>query len=318
MKLVVLDGFSENPGDLSWEGLAAFGELTVYDRTPEALVAERLRGADIAFTNKTLLPREIIEGCDSLRYIGVLATGVNVVDTVAARERGIPVCNAPGYSTMSVAQLAVGFLLEIATHIGEHSRALHEGAWTKNPEFCAGLYPLFELADKTLGILGFGAIGQRVSRIAGALGMRVIAHSRRALPGTVQDGAELVTLDRLFAESDFLTLHCPLNDESTGIINAARIAAMRDGAAIINTARGGCVISEDIARALTDGKLSWYAADVFNHEPILADEPLLGQPHAILTPHFAWATREARERLMEITVSNLRAYLDETPRNVVN
>ena len=318
MKMVVMDGFSENPGDLSWAGLAALGELTVYDRTPPAQRAERLRGVEVAITNKTVFDRALMESCDSLRYIGILATGYNIVDVEAARERGITVCNAPGYSTMSVAQLAVGFLLEIASHIGEHSRAVHEGKWTQNPDFSFWSYPLIELAGKTLGILGLGAIGQSVAKIAQALGMEVIAYRRSGAPGTVENGVRLVTEEELFAQSEFLTLHCPLNDESAGIINEKNIGKMRDGASVINTARGGCVVPADVRAALDAGKLAWFAADVSEKEPIPADDPILGSPRAILTPHLAWATLEARTRLMDITVENLRAYLDGKPQNVVN
>jgi glycerate dehydrogenase len=318
MRIVVLDGYTANPGDLSWEGLEALGELTVYDRTPPSLTAERIRGAEIVFTNKTRLDRAHIEGAECLRFIGVLATGFDIADGCAARERGITVCNVPAYSSNSVAQMAVGFLLEMATHIGEHSRAVHGGQWFKSPDYCFWNFPLFELAGKTLGILGFGNIGSRVAAIAHALGMEIIAFRRRAVPGSSEDFVRFVTLDELFSGCDFLSVHCPLNESSKGILNAANISKMRDGAAVVNTSRGGCAVSADVAAALRSGKLSWYSADVAAAEPISADDPLLGLPNAILTPHIAWATKEARARLIEISVSNLRAFLDGKPQNVVN
>lgn len=318
MRIVVLDGSTLNPGDLSWASLEALGELTVYDRTKPEELPERLKGAQVAYTNKTAIPREALEAAESLKFISVMATGFNIVDVEAARERGIPVSNAPGYSSDAVAQMTMGFLLETALHIGEHSRAVHEGRWVTCPDYCFWDYPLFELAGKTLGILGCGAIGRRVAHMANAFGMRVIGVNRSAAPDTAEDGIQFVTLDTLFSESDFLTLHCPLNAQSAGIVNAAALSRMRDGAVLVNTSRGGLVVPEAVVAALESGKLAWFCSDVSVTEPMAADDPYLRAPNCILTPHIAWAAKEARERLMRMNAENLRAFLDGHPIHVVN
>lgn len=318
MRIAVLDGYALNPGDQSWAALEELGELTVYDRTARPELDERLRGVEAAFTNKTVIDRAAIERAESLRFIGVMATGYNIVDTAAARARGIPVSNAPGYGTDAVAQLAMALLLETALHVGEHNRAVHEGRWIACPDYSFWEYPLFELAGKTLGVLGCGAIGRRVAALAGAFGMEVLGYSRGAAPGSRRDGIRFVTLPELFARSQFLTIHCPLNRESAGLVNAENLAKMPPGAIVVNTARGGIVNTADMTAALRSGRVAYYCADVLETEPMAAGEPLLSAPNCLLTPHIGWATREARARLMAINARNLRAFLDGTPQNVVN
>ena len=312
MNIVVLDGYALNPGDLSWEAFEALGNLTVYDRTPPELVAERIRGAEIVYTNKTILNREIIENADALAFIGVLATGVNVVDLDAARERGIPVANVPAYSTPSVAQMTISLLLELCLHVGDHSRLVHEGEWTASPDFCFWRYPLIELEGKTLGIIGLGSIGRAVAKIASAFGMRVIAYRGHG------EGVEMRTLNELLAEADIISLHCPLTADNRHMINAESIALMKKGAFLINTARGPLVDEAALAEALTAGHIAGAAVDVVSSEPIRADNPLLSAPNCIITPHIAWAPYAARVRLMDIAVNNLKAFLAGNPVNVVN
>ena len=318
-KIVILDGYTENPGDLSWEGFEALGEVTVYDRTPHAddEIIRRIGDADIVYTNKTPISRGIIEKCPQIRMIGVLATGYNVVDYAAAKEYGIPVTNIPTYGTDAVGQFAIALLLEICHHIGHHSQAVHAGRWEQNPDFCFWDYPLIELAGKTMGIVGFGRIGQVTGRIARALGMRVIAHSRtereegRAL-------AEYVSLDKLLAQSDVLVLHCPLFAETNQMINKDTIAKMKDGVILINNSRGQLVNEADLAEALNSGKVQAAGLDVVSTEPIKGDNPLLKAKNCIITPHISWAPRESRQRLMDIAVSNCAAFLRGEPENVVN
>lgn len=318
-RIVVLDGYTENPGDLSWEGLEKLGELRVYDRTPndEAEIIRRIGDADIVYTNKTPLTRSIIEGCPGVRMIGVLATGYNVVDTAAARERGIPVCNVPDYGTDAVGQYAIALLLEICCRVGQHSEAVHAGRWERCPDFCFWDYPLIELAGKTMGIVGFGRIGQVTARIAKALGMRVIAHSRterdecRAL-------AEYVDMDTLLAQSDVIMLHCPLFPETERMINRDTIAKMKDGVIIINNGRGPLIDEDDLAGALESGKVYAAGLDVVSCEPIRGDNPLLKAKNCFITPHISWASRESRQRLMDIAVENCAAFLRGEPVNVVN
>ncbi len=320
MKIVVLDGYAENPGDLSWEPLAAFGDLTVYDRTSltdAREVIDRIGDAEIVFTNKTPVPRQALEACPQVQFIGVLATGYNIVDTDAARERGIPVSNVPAYGTMAVAQLAMGLLLEICHHVGEHNRAVHQGRWETCQDYCFWDYPLIELDGKTLGIIGFGRIGQQMGRIARAMGMKVLATGSRP----TEEGraiADYVELDTLLAKSDVISLHCPLFPETKGIINKDAIAKMKDGAILINSSRGALLVEQDVADALQSGKLSAAAVDVATQEPINGDSPLLTAPNCILTPHIAWATRECRQRIMACSANNLRAFLNGAPVNVVN
>lgn len=319
MKIVVLDGYTENPGDLSWEGLRQLGELTVYDRTTGGIAEtiERIGDAQAVYTNKTPLPREVFEACPSIRFVGVLATGYNVIDIRAARERNIPVANVPSYGTDAVGQFAIGLLLEICHHIGHHNQAVHEGAWEKNPDWCFWDYPLIELAGKTMGIVGFGRIGQATGRMAKALGMRVIANDKyesesgRAI-------ASYVDRDTLFRESDVIALHCPLFPDTEGLINRENIGKMKDGVIILNNSRGQLVVERDLAEALNSGKVYAAGLDVVSTEPIKGDNPLLRAKNCIITPHISWAPKESRARLMEIAVGNLRAFLEGETVNVVN
>jgi len=319
LKIVVLDGYTENPGDLSWDGLAALGELTVYDRTPandRAEIAERIGGAEIVYTNKTPIDGRVLEACPNLKLICVLATGYNVVDTSAARERGIPVCNIPTYGTAAVGQFAIAMLLEICHRIGHHSDAVAAGRWTSSPDWCFWDYPLIELAGKTMGIIGFGRIGRVTGGIAQALGMRVIAHDRFRDPGNT--AAEYVDLERIWRESDVIALHCPLLPDTQGIINRETIAQMRDGVIILNNSRGPLIVEQDLADALNSGKVFAAGLDVVSTEPIRADNPLLKAKNCLITPHISWAPKESRQRLMDIAVENLRQFLRGTPVNVVN
>lgn len=312
MKIVVLDGYTENPGDLSWAGLEALGELTVYDTTAPEQIAERVRGAQAVYTNKTPLTRETIEGARDLRYIGVLATGYNVVDVAAARERGIPVCNVPTYGTSAVAQYVFALLLEICHHVAHHAQAVQEGRWTACRDFCFWDYPLMELSGKTIGIIGYGRIGRATAQVARGFGMRVLAYDAHV------KAPECVPLGELLASSDVISLHCPLFPQTEGMINRETIAAMKDGVILINTSRGPLIREADLREALVSGKVYAAAVDVVSTEPVRPDNPLLGLPNCLITPHIAWAPRESRQRLMDIAVSNLRAFVAGKPENVVN
>lgn len=317
MQIVVLDGYAENPGDLSWQGLEQLGALTVYDRTAPADIISRIGDAEIVFTNKTPLTEDVFAACPKIRFVGCLSTGYNIVDCAAARARNIPVCNIPGYGTMAVAQFTFALLLELCSRVAHHSDAVHAGRWTACADFCFWDYPLTELAGKTMGIIGFGEIGRAVGRIARAMGMNVLATGSRP----TEEGlaiARYVELEELLEQSDVVSLHCPLFPQTTGIINEKTIARMKDGAILLNTARGGCLVEQDVADALNRGKLSGAAMDVVSTEPISADNPLLGAKNCLITPHIAWAAREPRQRLMDIAVENLRAFLDGHPQNVVN
>ncbi len=320
MKLVVLDGYTENPGDLRWDALEAFGELTVYDRTAYAespLIAERLADCEIAITNKTPISRATIEACPSLRLIAVLATGYNVVDAVCARERGIPVVNVPSYGTASVSQFSIALLLEICHHIGHHDATVHAGRWQQSPDWCYWDYPLIELEGKTMGIVGFGRIGQAEGRIAAALGMHVLAYDVH--PTDAGRGIGMyVTLDELLAQADVVSLHCNLTPENTGFVNAEAIAKMKDGAILLNNARGQLLNEQDVADALNSGKLAAAGLDVVSTEPVRADNPLLTAKNCILTPHISWAPLESRQRIMDTTAENIRAWLNGKPIHVVN
>ena len=311
MKIIVLDGYVENPGDLSWEPLAALGELTVYDYTAPAEVIARIGDAPVILTNKTVITREIMDACPQVKYIGVLATGFNVVDIAAAKEKGIVVTNVPAYSTQAVAQFTMALLLEICHHVGKHNDAVQQGRWSACRDFAFWDYPLIELAGKTIGIVGYGRIGQATAKAAQALGMKVLAYSRHG------QGEPFVPLDELYARSDIVSLHCPLTAENAGMINRETIAKMKDGVILINTARGGLVNDADLREALLSGKVYAAAADVVTVEPIRADSPLLGLDNMILTPHIAWACYETRQRLMDIAVDNVRQYLAGTPVNNV-
>jgi glycerate dehydrogenase len=320
MDIVILDGYTENPGDLSWEGFEKLGNLTVYDRTsltdPSEAVG-RIGGAEAVITNKTPIPAEVISACPSIKYIGVLATGYNIVDAAAAKARGIPVCNIPTYGTDAVGQFAIALLLEICHHIGHHDGAVKEGRWEKNADWCFWDYPLIELAGKTLGIIGFGRIGQTTGRIAKALNMKVIAHD--TYPNEAgRSIAEYVGLEELFAQSDVIALHCPLFPETQGIISKANIAKMKDGVIILNNSRGPLVVEQDLAEALNSGKVYAAGLDVVSSEPIKGDNPLLKAKNCIITPHISWAPKESRRRLLDIAVENLAAFVKGSPVNVVN
>ena len=317
MKIVILDGYTENPGDLSWEGFEELGELKVYDRTPKEEVIERIGEADAVIVNKTPLDRGVFEACPQIKYVGVLATGYNVIDTKAARERGIPVCNIPTYGTTAVAQMTFALLLEICHHIAEHSDAVKKGEWSNNPDWCFWKYPLMELAGKKMGIIGFGRIGQAVGKLAKAFGMQVLAYDANQNESGKEIG-EYVALDELLAQSDVISLHCPLFPETEGIINKKNISKMKDGVIIINTSRGPLIKEEDLADALRKKKVYAAACDVVSTEPILPDNPLLGCYNSIITPHIAWAPKESRQRLMDVAVSNLKAFADGKWTNVVN
>ncbi|MEG2000689.1 MAG: D-2-hydroxyacid dehydrogenase [Evtepia sp.] len=318
MNIVVLDGYAENPGDLSWDALGALGHLTVYDRTAGKDIIARIQDAEAIFINKVPITAEIIQAATKLKFICVTATGYNVVDVDAARERKIPVCNIPAYSSASVAQMVFAFLLEIASHVSHHSEAVKQGRWITCPDFCFWDIPLIELEGKTLGIIGYGTIGKRVAKIAVSLGMKVLASSRTAHPELETEEIHITDRDTVLQNADFITLHCPQNPESVGLINRNTIAMMKDGVILINTARGGCVVEQDVADALASEKMAYYAADVVSSEPMHADNPLLHAPNTLITPHIAWATMEARTRLMDIAVENLRAFMAGTPCNVVN
>lgn len=311
MKIVVLDGYTENPGDLSWGPLQELGELTVYDRTPPEAVLERIGDAEAIYTNKTVLSRELIQAMPSVRFIGVLATGYNVVDVQAARERGIVVCNIPTYGTDAVAQYVFALLLELCHRVAHHAQAVQEGRWTACPDFCFWDYPLIELSGKTMGIVGYGRIGQRTAQIARAFGMQVLAYD------AFVQAEECVPLDELLERSDVVSLHCPLFPETRHIIRGETIARMKDGAILINTSRGPLVDEAALREALTSGKLYGAAVDVVSTEPVQPDNPLLGLENCLITPHIAWAPRESRQRLMDIAVENLRCFLRGAPQNVV-
>jgi len=323
MKLVVLDGYTLNPGDLSWEELEKLGDLTVYDRTVfdrsnDNLIIERIGDAQIVFTNKTPLPREVLSKVPNVKYIGVLATGYNIVDIEAAKELGITVTNIPTYGTDSVAQMVFAHLLEICHHVAAHSDAVKNGEWTNNVDWCFWKYPLIELAGKTMGIIGYGRIGQAVGRVAQAFGMKVLANDKYPNKDLESDTLKYVELDELLANSDVISLHCPLFEENKGMINKDSIAKMKDGVIIINTSRGPLIVEDDLAEALNSGKVYAAGLDVVSTEPIKADNPLLKAKNIFLTPHIAWAPKESRQRLMDIAVNNLKQFLEGSPVNVVN
>ena len=320
MKIVVLDGYAENPGDISWEPLAALGELTVHDRTSlteSPLIARRIGDAEIAVTNKTPITRAVMDACPNLRAIAVLATGYNIVDTAYARKKNIPVMNVPVYGTDNVAQYAIALLLEACSHIGHHDRSVHAGEWASNPDWCYWHHPMIEVSGKTAGIIGLGRIGVNTAKVLRALNVRVIASDAHESDAG-RAVAEYVSLDELLAQSDFIFLHCPLFPATEGIINAANIAQMKDGVILINNSRGQLVVEADLAAALARGKVACAALDVVSTEPIKADNVLLTAPNCIITPHISWATKEARVRIMQMTADNVRAFMAGTPTNVVN
>jgi len=316
MKIVVLDGFTLNPGDLSWEELRRLGECEIFERSSGGEVPARLAGAGAALTNKVVVSREIMVRLPELRYIGVTATGFNIVDTAAAKELGITVTNVPAYGTDSVAQAAFALLLELTNHTGHHARTVREGRWSRSPDFCYWDYPLAELAGRVFGIVGFGRIGRKAGEIAAAFGMQVLAVARpeRELPETVR----AVSLETLLRESDVVSLHCPLTPQTQGLINRERLALMKPGAFLLNTSRGPLIVEEDLAEALRAGRLGGAGLDVLAVEPPRPDNPLFSAPNCYITPHQAWATQAARQRLMNVSVANLRQFLAGHPQNVVN
>ena len=320
MKIVILDAYTENPGDLSWAPLEKFGELVVYDRTSYVdapIIRERLAGADIAIVNKTPITKETIDATPTLKAVAVLATGYNIVDYNYCKEKGIPVMNVPTYGTPNVSQFAVGLLLEICSHYGHHDKAVKEGRWANNADWCFWDYPLIELYGKTAGIIGLGRIGQSTARILNAMDMKVIAYdSFQSDAG--RKVAEYVSLDELLAQSDVIFLHCPLFPETEGIINKDNIAKMKDGVIIINNSRGQMVVEQDLADALNSGKVACAALDVVSTEPIHGDNPLLKAKNCIITPHMSWGAKGSRQRIMDTTVENVKAWLDGAPQNVVN
>ncbi len=316
MNITILDSYTLNPGDLSWEWLSALGGLTVHDRTPRELIVERAAGAEILLTNKVALTRETIAALPELKYIGVLATGYNVVDTAAARERGIPVTNVPGYGTTAVAQHVFALLLELTQQTGLHTASAKAGDWAQSPDWCYWRTPLVELAGLTMGIVGYGAIGRAVARIAQAFGMKVIAATRT--PRAAEEGVEFVGTDELFRRADAVSLHCPLTPDTQGLVNSARLATMKPGAFLINTGRGPLIIEAELAVALRAGTLAGAAVDVLSTEPPAADNPLLTAPNCLVTPHIAWAPKASRQRLLQTVEENIRAFLAGEPVNVVN
>ncbi len=317
MKMVILDGYTVNPGDMSWESISSLGDMKIYDFTaPEETIAH-IGDAQIVLTNKVVIDKTILDACPQIRLICVLATGYNVVDTDETARRNIPVCNVPCYSTDSVAQFTFALLLELCHHVGYHSETVHNGKWVRSPSFCYWDTPQMELAGKTMGIIGFGRIGRAVGKLAQAFGMKVLAYSRSRCGEGEQIGT-YVDLDTLLAQSDVVSLHCALTPETKGIICADTISKMKDGAMLINTARGPLVDEKALAEALTSRKLAGAAMDVITREPMPADCPFMGISNCIMTPHIAWSPLEARHRLVNCTAENIRAFLNGKPVNVVN
>jgi len=316
MKIVVLDGHTLNPGDLSWDGLRALGECVVHPRSAAGEVMPRLAGAQVALTNKVPIGREALAVLPELRAIGVTATGFNIVDVEAARERGLPVMNVPAYGTDSVAQAVFALLLELTNRAGHHAQTVREGRWSRQPDFCYWDFPLIELAGQTMGIVGYGRIGRKVGEIARAFGMRVLAVQNRQKPA--EPGVEVVDLRTLLQKSDVVSLHCPLTPETKNLLNRETLAWMKPGAFLINTSRGPLIAEEDLAETLRAGRLAGAGLDVLSTEPPPENHPLFTAPNCLITPHQAWATRAARERLMAVTVENVRAFARGEPQNVVN
>ncbi len=310
--IVILDGFTANPGDISWAAIEALGNCKIYDRTGEADVVARAADADIVLTNKTLITQKSLAALPRLRYIGVLATGYNTVDVQAAQQRGILVCNVPEYSTPNVTQAVFALLLELTNRTGHHSQTVHEGRWSASPDFCYWDGELVELAGRTRGIVGYGRIGKAVAAVGRAFGMQILAHRR-----TASEDPQFVSLDRLLCESDVVSLHCPLVPDTKELINAAKLAQMKPSAFLINTARGALIHEPDLAAALNTERIAGAGLDVLSVEPPLASNPLLSARNCVMTPHIAWATRNARLRLLEVTAANIRSYLLNRPQNVI-
>lgn len=318
MNLVVLDGYTLNPGDLSWDNLQQKGNLTVYDRTPLQDIVERAKDAEAVFTNKVPLNADTLEKLPKLRYIGVLATGYNIIDVAVAKQRGVVVSNVPGYGTDSVVQMTFALLLELCQRVQRHSDSVSKGKWSRSPDFCFWEYPLVELSGKTLGIIGFGDIGQRVADVASAFGMKVLGHSRTQTDQSHRRNFRWASLDELLEQSDVVSIHCPLTPSTQGLIHAGTLAKMKKSAFLLNTSRGPIIVEEDLADALKRGQLAGAGLDVLSAEPPPSDHPLFGIENCLITPHISWATREARSRMMEKVVANWVAYLQGKPINVVN
>ena len=317
MKIVILDGHAVNPGDLSWDFLNKYGEVTVYERTQLDEVAQRIGDAEIVLTNKSPINEEILNACPNIKLVCVLATGYNVVDCEATKKRGIPVCNVPDYGTAAVAQFTFALLLDLCHKVAHHAQTVRDGKWCESPDFCYWETPQMELAGKTIGIIGFGRIGRAVGRIANAFGMNVIAYNRSQCEEGKSIGS-YVKLDELLKSSDIISLHCPLTAENTGMINAQTIAKMKDGAILINTARGPLIDEFALAAALESGKLRGAACDVISAEPMAENNPLKTAPNCIVTPHMAWAPVESRKRIQECTDRSIQAFLAGSPINTVN
>ena len=320
MHIVILDGYTENPGDLSWGELEKLGDLTVYDRTSltdEEEIISRIGGAEVVLTNKTPISRRVMDACPSMRFIAMLATGYNVVDIACAKEKGIPVSNVPVYGTHSVSQFAIALLLEICHHIGYHNDTVKSGKWEQCPDWCYWDYPMIELYGKTAGIIGLGRIGQATAKILQAMDMKVLAYDAYQSEAG-KKLAEYVDLDTLFARSDVIFLHCPLFPETEGIINKENISKMKDGVILINNSRGQLVVEQDLADALNSGKVYAAGLDVVSTEPIKGSNPLLKAKNCFITPHISWAAQASRQRIMDITADNIRAYAEGNPVNVVN
>ncbi|MDE6816262.1 MAG: D-2-hydroxyacid dehydrogenase [Lachnospiraceae bacterium] len=318
-KIVVLDGYAENPGDLSWAGFERFGEVTVYDRTPAQDVVSRIGDAAYVLTNKTVLDEAVLTQCPTVRYVGVLATGFNVVDVKAAAGRGITVTNIPGYGTDTVAQYTMALLLELCHHIGAHADSVRDGDWGRCPDFCYWKFPQMELSGKVMGIIGYGRIGKRTAKLAEAFGMKILVHSGHPVPKeALTENIRQASLAELLSSCDVISLHCPLTEKTRGIINRESIAQMKDGVMILNSSRGPLICEEDLKEALISGKVAGAAADVLSVEPPSDNHPLLDAPNMLITPHIAWASREARERLMQTAVEDLAAFVAGDPVNVVS
>ena len=318
MKIVVLDGYALNPGDLSWDSLAEYGELIIHDRTPANEIVERAKGAEVVFTNKVPLDTNTLEHLPDLKYIGVLATGYNIVDTDYAKQHGITVTNVPGYSTASVVQLTFALLLELCHRVQWHSESVMEGKWSRSPDFSFWDYPLVELAGKTVGVIGFGDIGQQVADVASAFGMDILGYSRTQTNQSQRKNFTWTSFDELLECADVVSIHCPLTPQTKGLINASALSKMKKSAFLLNTSRGPIVVEEDLAEALNSGIIAGAGLDVLSIEPPSPDNPLFTAKNCVITPHIAWATKEARSRLMTVALDNLAAYLAGKPVNVVN
>ncbi|MES2646022.1 MAG: D-2-hydroxyacid dehydrogenase [Bacteroidota bacterium] len=318
MKIVVLDGYTFNPGDISWDALHALGDVTIYDRTPANQVAERCSGAAIVLTNKTPLRADIIGRLDSLKFIGVLATGYNIVDVLAAKQKGIIVSNVPGYGTASVAQLTIALLLELCLHVQKHSDSVMQGKWARSADWSFWDYPLVELAGKSFGIIGFGRIGQQVADVGTAFGMNIIGYSKTQTDQTHRNNFKWAQLPELLAESDVVSIHCPLVPATQGLINHETLTMMKRSAFLLNTSRGPIVVEEDLANALNNNIIAGAGIDVLSVEPPSENNPLFKAKNCIITPHIAWATKEARTRLMDLVVKNVSSFQMGSPINIVN